>query len=75
MPYVELVDLLGELVLLDGFSARNRKRETPLKVLHLVHGAEEQTLREERDEEIRYTNTLQCIRYMHQHSLSIGLGL
>lgn len=41
MAYVELVDLLGKLILLNGFSARNRKRESPFKVLHLVHGAEE----------------------------------
>lgn len=52
---VELVDLLSELVLLDSLSARNRQRETPLKVLHLVHGAEKQTLEEQRK---RWTNTV-----------------
>lgn len=36
---VELVDLAGEVVLLDGLSAGNRERKTPFKVLHLVHGA------------------------------------
>lgn len=51
VPNVELVDLFGELILLDGLSARNRKRETPFEVLHLVHRVEEQTLGEERDEE------------------------
>lgn len=35
---VELVYLLCELVLLNGLSPGNRKGETPLKVLHLVHG-------------------------------------
>lgn len=44
VPYVELVYLLSELILLNGLSARNRKREAPFKVLHLVHGAEEQIL-------------------------------
>lgn len=43
---VELVDLLSELILLNGLSARNRKREASFKVLHLVHGADEQNLGE-----------------------------
>lgn len=41
---VELVDLLGELVLLYGFGARDGQRETSLKVLHLVNVTEEQYL-------------------------------
>ena len=43
---VELVDLLSELIFLDGLSARDRQRETSLKVLHLVHGAERERERE-----------------------------
>lgn len=46
VPNVELVYLLREFILLNGLSARNRKRETPFKVLHLVHGAEEQPLKQ-----------------------------
>lgn len=41
---VELVDLLGELVLLDGLGARDGQRKTPLEVLHLVHDAVELSL-------------------------------
>lgn len=48
MMNVELVDLLSELILLNGLSARNGQRETPLEVLHLVHVAEKQTLEERR---------------------------
>lgn len=36
--YVELVYLLSELILLNGLRAWNRKRKTPFKVLHLIHG-------------------------------------
>lgn len=53
---VELVYLLGEVILFNGLSAGNRKRKTPFKVLHLVHGAERQTLRREREREIKINN-------------------
>ena len=66
--YVQLVYLLSELVLLNGLSARNRKRETPLKVLHLVHGVEEQTLGEERD-----TETDQSMQTIHASTQSLIL--
>lgn len=48
---VEVVDLLGELVLINGLSARNRQREAPFKVLHLVHDARKQTLEERQQRE------------------------
>lgn len=48
---VELVDLAGEVVLLDGLGAGNRERKTPFKVLHLVHGATEQALERGRERE------------------------
>lgn len=48
---VELVDLAGEVVLLDGLGAGNRERKTTFEVLHLVHGATEQALMRERERE------------------------
>ena len=69
VPYVELVDLFGELILLDGLGARNRKRETPFEVLHLVHRVEEQTLGEER---VIYNNKYRY-SYMHLHILMLFL--
>lgn len=49
--YVEVVYLLGEVILFNGLSTGNRKRKTPFKVLHLVHGAERLTLGRERERE------------------------
>lgn len=56
VPYVELVYLLSVFVLFNGISAGNRKRETPFKVLHLVHGVEGQTLGQERKKRKNITN-------------------
>ena len=78
VPYVELVDLFSELILLDGLSARNRKRETPFEVLHLVHRVEEQTLGEERDEgrlkyNNKHTDNPTCIVWGHFNMQTRGM--
>lgn len=41
---VELIYLLREFVLLNGFSARHRKGEAPFEVLHPVHAADARPL-------------------------------
>lgn len=44
VPDVELIYLLREFILLNGFSARHRKGEAPFEVLHPVHDADTRPL-------------------------------
>lgn len=77
VPDVELIYLLREFILLNGFSARHRKGEAPFEVLHPVHDADvrplQHTTHEERGEKVGMdTKKCMCIiNILHKKTIEM----